>query len=57
MLEIADITTEHDGPEGIVWYDKAAYQIEYGVHDNFTFVRLVRNSELVRDPKKYEKVG
>ena len=56
-MEIADIVTEHNGPDGIVWFDKTAYQIEYGVHDNFTFVRLVKSSELIRDPKRYEKVA
>lgn len=57
MMEMAEIVTEHDGPDGIVWYDKNAYQIEYGVHNNFTFVRLVKSAELIRDPKRYEKVG
>lgn len=57
MMEMAEIVMEHDGPDGIVWYDKNAYQIEYGVHNNFTFVRLVKSAELIRDPKRYEKVG
>jgi hypothetical protein len=57
MLELADIVMEHDGPSNIVWYDKASYKVEYGVHNNFTFVRLVKSAELIRDTKIYEKVA